>query len=88
MKLFWKIMMIGSVSMFIFLLILGRYLFPESIVKSILPFLIMLLAHISEMPISFKIAKSKGIPYRQIIIKTLLFGFTWWIPLKLDIFKK
>jgi hypothetical protein len=37
--------------------------------------------HIFELGASIPIGKSKGIPVKTIIIKTLVFGITWWLPL-------
>ena len=44
--------------------------------------------HLFELAISIPIAKSKGIPIKTIIIKTIVFGITWWLPLKMDVIDK
>ncbi len=46
---------------------------------------VLLLIHSAEIPISLKIGKDKQLPTRTIIIKTLMFGFTWWLPLRKEI---
>jgi hypothetical protein len=38
--------------------------------------------HLFELAISIPIAKSKGISLKTSIIKTIIFGITWWLPLK------
>jgi hypothetical protein len=37
---------------------------------------------------SKKISDKKGIPVCTAFIKTILFGFTWWLALKKDIIEK
>jgi hypothetical protein len=38
--------------------------------------------------ISTGVGKKAGLTAMRSIIKTLAFGFTWWVPLKLGIIKK
>ncbi len=47
-----------------------------------------IVGHIFELGASIPIGKSKGIPLRTIIIKTLVFGITWWLPLTFGFVKK
>lgn len=44
--------------------------------------------HIFELAISIPIGKSKGIPLKTIMIKTIVFGITWWLPLTFGFIKK
>lgn len=44
--------------------------------------IIWMIVHPLELLISYKIGKEKGIATPMIVIKTILFGFTWWLPLK------
>ena len=39
--------------------------------------------HPLELAISLPIGKDKGVSLEKTIIKTLVFGFTWWLPLKM-----
>jgi hypothetical protein len=41
-----------------------------------------MIVHPLELLISYKLGKEKGIATPMIVIKTILFGFTWWFPLK------
>lgn len=45
-------------------------------------FVVLLLIHCSELPISIQIAKKNRVPIRTAVLKTLVFGFTWWLPLR------
>jgi hypothetical protein len=88
-KYFWYGMMAGTIVFFMFLLYLGRYLFPGDPFLSRIFFLGLLLAHMLEIPMfSLKIGKEKQIPAPLIIMKTLLYGFTWWLPLKMGIIER
>jgi hypothetical protein len=88
-KGFWYFLMSGSIALFACSLWLGYYLFPEDCLLSWSFFLGLLALHIAEIPMtSLKIGKEKNIAVPVTIIKTLLFGFTWWLPLKKGIIKK
>lgn len=85
-RYFWYAMMAGSIVLYMFLLYLGRYLFPGDPFLSRIFFLGLLLSHVGELVLfSMKIGKEKQIPATMIIMKTLLYGFTWWLPLKMGI---
>ncbi len=49
---------------------------------------ILLLIHAAEIPISLGIGKEKQLSTGIIIFKTLLYGFTWWIPLRKNLIEK
>jgi hypothetical protein len=44
--------------------------------------------HTLELIISLGIGKEHGLSRTRTIIKTIFLGLTWWIPLKLGVFKK
>jgi hypothetical protein len=86
---FWYVMMIGSVALFGVSMALGRYLFPDNFLLSNVFFIGILLLHVGQIPArSMKIGNDKKIPGPMIIIKTILFGFTWWFPLKQGVINK
>ncbi len=51
-------------------------------------FAALIVLHLFEMKTALKVGREKGLSNRRIIIKNLIFGFTWWIPLKRGIFNK
>jgi len=88
-KLFWYFSMICVIVTYVFLLILGRYLWPDDSFKSWFLFIGMFIVHTIEIPAaSLKIGKEKGIAVPIVVLKTILFGFTWWLPLKKGVIKK
>jgi len=82
-KSFWYFLMVFVIVLYVLLLMLGRHLYPDEPFKSWLFFIGMLIVHIIEIPmVSLKIGKEKGVPVSIVVLKTILFGFTWWLPLK------
>lgn len=87
-KGFWYFMMFGSINLFIICIVLGYILFPGNLLQSLSFFIGLLVIHIAELPIGLKIGKGKNIPAMTTAAKTILFGFTWWLPLKKGIIEK
>lgn len=42
---------------------------------------IILAAHVLEIPLAMNKLRSKNLPAGKVVLKTLVFGFTWWLPL-------
>jgi len=84
----WKGMMAGSIIGWLFIFWGVFFPFEGGILKilwfCVLPVLTIL--HPLELAISLPIGKEKGLTPEQVFIKTMLFGFTWWLPLKLGVF--
>lgn len=88
-KGFWYFLMFGSICLFAFCIALGYFLFPDSPFLKWIFFIGLLAFHIVEIPLSsMKIGRAKNIPAPTIAAKTILFGFTWWLPLKKGIIDK
>jgi len=45
-------------------------------------FLILLLIHLTVLPISLTIGNERNLSKSRIVLKSLIFGFTWWVPLR------
>jgi len=48
--------------------------------------LVWTVGHPLELFISIPIAKKAGVSKGKAIVKTIIFGFTWWLPLKKGVF--
>jgi hypothetical protein len=46
------------------------------------------LGHPLELLLALPIGKAAGLSTSRTVLKTLAFGFTWWVPLYLKVFKK
>jgi hypothetical protein len=82
-KIFWYSMMAGSMLLYISFLV-GGYLLNMPCTGWAL-FLGLFFLHLSEVRIAMEVGKPKDIPPLTIVIKTILFGFTWWLPLRMGI---
>jgi hypothetical protein len=47
---------------------------------------IILIAHVLEIPLAFRMLKDKKPQAARAILATLLFGLVWWIPARRGIF--
>lgn len=80
--------MINALVLWGAVIILGHYIFPEDRLNSLSLFLILLTIHILEIPTAHKIGRKNNLSATRTIVKTLLFGFTWWVPLKKGIINR
>jgi hypothetical protein len=51
-------------------------------------FVALILLHLFELRTALEVGRSKGLSDRTIFLKNILFGFTWWVPLRRGIFNK
>ncbi len=87
-KIFWQLLMTGAIGLWIISLVAGYLLFPENHLKAWGFFIGLVILHSAELLTSLKIGKEKGLSVRTVITKTLLYGFTWWVPIKKGIMDK
>ena len=70
----------------VWLYILYGFLFPFDKGMAQMIWLITTLAiigvHILELPISIPIGNKADYPLLKTIVMTILFGYTWWVPVK------
>ena len=87
-KGFWYALMAGAIGLWI-VVILVAILVPSISIIAWVVFIALAVLHILEFPLaSKKIADVKGISGSTAFIKTVLFGFTWWLALKKGIVDK
>ncbi|MBN1533855.1 MAG: hypothetical protein JXA20_14385 [Spirochaetes bacterium] len=87
-KAFWFFLQGGSIALFLAAAALGHLFHPEwgPMAWGFLIFLVVL--HLGESPVGLKIGRSKGLSAPRSLVKTWLFGFTWWLPLKRGVLEK
>lgn len=83
---FWYAMQAGSILLYA-LILGGSYLIGQPRPGWLLIGLLALL-HLSEMRIAIGVGKEKGISLGRTVLMNMLFGFTWWVPLKKGVIKK
>ncbi len=85
-RVFWNMLRLGTIILFLALILAG-YLINAPVFGWILVGLLLLL-HISELPTAFRVGRAKGLSDSRILLMDLLFGFTWWLPLRNGVFEK
>jgi hypothetical protein len=87
-RIFWQLMMAGSVIGWLF--IVFGIIFPfEGGWMRIAWWCVLLgwgVLHPLELVFSLPAAKTRGLALERAFAKTMLFGFTWWVPLKMGVF--
>ncbi len=48
---------------------------------------LILAAHVLEIPLAMKVLKDKKPALGRLLVGTILFGFTWWLPAKKGLYK-
>lgn len=88
-KMLWQILMAGSLIVWAFILfgLLFPFCSPALWNLWFVLFLIWGIAHPLELRFSLPVGKANGLSFERTVIKTLLFGFTWWVALKRGVIK-
>lgn len=89
-RFFWAgALMPGSLAGWIFA-ISGLFIDYEGVIGIcwLVVFLVWTIVHPLEIIVSYKIGKGKHLSFARTAIKTILFGFTWWLPLKMGVIDK
>ena len=47
---------------------------------------VILVAHVLELPLAFRVLKPRNPAPLRVLLGTFLFGFTWWLPAKRGIY--
>ena len=84
-KGFWTLLMSGMIVFWCVIIVWGIFLFPGVPLYYTILVIAAITIHVLEWPIALKIGKAKNIPAFRTVAKTLVFGFTWWLPLRMDV---
>jgi hypothetical protein len=89
-RYFWYVMMAGAIIGWLFALSGLIAPFTDETVRLIwlIVLIVWVVGHPLELPISLPIGEKAGLSKQRTVIKTILFGFTWWLPVKLGVFKE
>ncbi len=89
-RTYWRLQMGGSLVGWAF--VLGGFFrpYPQATLRKIWKgACVIWFCHPLEVPLfSLKIGRAKGLSLVSIIVKTTLYGFTWWLPLKRGILSR
>jgi hypothetical protein len=86
---FWYLMMAGAVCGWLFIITGLVKPFKNETLKKIWKSVAMtwIFGHPLELAVSRGIGAAAGIAPVKTIVKTIIYGFTWWLPVKLGVFK-
>ena len=84
--LFWRLNQLITILLYE-LLVFGGYAFNVPWLGWALVGALILL-HIAELKTALRIGKKHKLKTGRILLMTILFGFTWWLPLKRGIINK
>ena len=87
-RIFWYGLMTGAVLLWAGSIALGVYLSSKGNSYAWLLFGIILLVHTAENKVSFPLGKRLELSPGLVMVKTLIFGFTWWLPLRRGIIER
>ncbi len=79
-------MQIGAILLYIVILA-SSYFIGQGRAGWVLIGLLVLL-HLSEMRTVLRIGEEKGVGLARILVMNLLFGFTWWVPLRMGVIER
>lgn len=48
----------------------------------------LIVLHVFELKTALQVGRDKGLSTLRVVVMNLIFGFTWWVPLKQGIIKK
>ena len=84
------ILMAGALSSIIVgTYLIYHYFLPESPFQAILWGIILtIVMHLPQLPKSLKVAEGKNLSKARIVIKTTIFGASWWKPLDIGVIDK
>ncbi len=87
-KLFWHGNMIGAVAGWCFILWGAATGLTGAVhVLWVVVALLWIVGHPFELVFALPVARKAGFPVSKAVIMTLVFGITWWLPVKLGVFK-
>lgn len=83
---FWLLVQASTILLYI-LLIGGGYAINQPLLGWCL-YAALFILHVFELKTALKIGREKGLSTLRVVVMNLIFGFTWWVPLKQGIVKK
>ena len=81
-RAFWYILMTGAVVLWLGSVALGLYLSSKGNSYGWLLFGTLVVIHALEIKMCLTLGKRYELSNSLVVTKTMVFGFTWWVPLK------
>ena len=85
-RIFW-ILLSGATLLLYLFIIAGSCLIHQPKLGWLLIGLLILL-HLIELRTALRIGRPKGVPTSRILFMNMLFGFIYWVPLRMGVFEQ
>jgi hypothetical protein len=83
---FWRAMQVGAVLLYVLILVTGYTIHQPKSAWILIGLLALL--HLSEIRTALAVGQEKGLSVGYSILMNMLFGFTWWVPLKKGVIER
>jgi len=81
-KGFWYLLMGGAVALWTCAVFVGLVFSSSASWLALVVLVALFVTHCAEIPASSKVGREKGLSTSRVVIKTVIFGFTWWVAVK------
>ena len=81
-KGFWYLLMAGALALWTSAVLVGLVFFSSASWLALVVLVALFVVHCAEIPVASKVGREKGLSTSRVVIKTLIFGFTWWVAVK------
>jgi len=69
-----------------YLVAIGLLAFGQSHHWVVLVAAVLLAAHVLELPLAFRVLRGRQASPLRVLLLTVLFGFTWWLPARRGVY--
>lgn len=81
----WYVLQAGLVVFWLIVPIVGLIGYEVPLLTMLALFIFV--AHVLEIPLAINKLRGKDIPSGRVVLNTLIFGFTWWLPVSKGLIK-
>ena len=87
-KGFWHFLMGGTVALWIWAILVGLVFSSRASGLALAVLVALFVTHCAEIPVSSKVGRERGLSTSRVVVKTVIFGFTWWVALKRGVIER
>jgi len=78
----WYLLMGSTVALWICAILVGLVFSSSASGLALAVLVLLFVTHCAEIPVSSRVGREKGLSTSRVVVKTLIFGFTWWVAVK------
>lgn len=87
-KGFWYLLMGGAVALWTCAILAGLVFYSSVSWLALVGLVALFVTHCAEIPVSSKVGRKRGLSTSRVVVKTVIFGFTWWVAVKRGVLDK